>query len=112
MCIIHLFVIRLRFSNLFFFFADLTCNETMSVVDETERKDVRRFLQQQANVSTARIAAVAQSNTAQHSSRPILKTIMRAQAPSQLVASNCSIPQKATHSSTLNAVSSSLPQKT
>uniref|UniRef100_A0A915C150 Uncharacterized protein n=1 Tax=Parascaris univalens TaxID=6257 RepID=A0A915C150_PARUN len=88
---------------------DLTCNETMSAMDEAEHKDVRRFLQQQTSISASRVAAVEQTNATQHSSRPILKTLMRTQTP-QLVATNCSTPQKATHSSTMNAIPSNVPQ--
>lgn len=88
---------------------DLTCNETMSVVDETERKDTRRFFQQQGNLSSARVAPITASSVTQHNSRPFLKTIVRGQTPSPLVTGNCAMQQKIVHAHSLNPVAGSLP---
>uniref|UniRef100_A0A0N5AGZ9 Uncharacterized protein n=1 Tax=Syphacia muris TaxID=451379 RepID=A0A0N5AGZ9_9BILA len=75
----------------FLIISDLTCNETMSVIDDAEAKDSQRFFQGQNAVSSR--VPIAPAVTTQIS-RPVLKTL-RGQPTSHIINSASVMSQKA-----------------
>ncbi|VBB29454.1 unnamed protein product [Acanthocheilonema viteae] len=89
--------------------SDLTCDETMSAIDEVERRDGRRFFQQSVSVPIARIAPVVPSVALQQNSRQFVKTYIRSQANAPFAAGCSNGSQKMVHTYGTTSVSS-IPQ--